>query len=180
MIEDVAHGLANTCRWAGQCERFYSVAEHSVLVSEIAIGFELEALLHDAAEAFMGDIVRPLKQLLPGYKEIETKVQEAILMRFGLRMPLPQEVKEADLRVCEAEKLQVMHDSSGPEQSFLSERVIVKYLKPEKAKRAFLDRYEHLRSLSQLQNSYPGDVDFYPFDAKNDGALSLLERVPAL
>src|SRR5438477_8188248 len=70
-IEDVAHGLANICRYAGQCRRFYSVAEHSILVSETALGFELEALLHDAAEAFMGDITRPLKQILPQYKKIE-------------------------------------------------------------------------------------------------------------
>src|ERR1700734_2059257 len=61
-IEDIAHGLANICRYSGQCNRFYSVAEHSVLVSEIAVGFELEALMHDAAEAFLGDITRPLKQ----------------------------------------------------------------------------------------------------------------------
>src|SRR5258708_39476115 len=64
-IEDIAHGLANICRYAGQCKRFYSVAEHSILVSQTAKGFEYEALLHDAAEAFVGDISRPLKQMLP-------------------------------------------------------------------------------------------------------------------
>jgi hypothetical protein len=52
-IEDIAHGLANICRYSGQCNSFYSVAEHSLLVSEVAKGFEFEALLHDAAEAFL-------------------------------------------------------------------------------------------------------------------------------
>jgi uncharacterized protein len=83
-IEDIAHGLANICRYAGQCKKFYSVAEHSILVSEIAVGFEFEALLHDAAEAFIGDITRPLKQLLPEYKKIESSVQRAVLGRFGV------------------------------------------------------------------------------------------------
>src|SRR5262245_14828098 len=53
-IEDIAHGLSNICRYSGQCKRFYSVAEHSLLVSEVAEGFEFAALLHDAAEAFIG------------------------------------------------------------------------------------------------------------------------------
>ena len=89
-IEDIAHGLANICRYAGQCRKFYSVAEHSVLVSETAVGLEFDALLHDAAEAFMGDITRPLKQMLPEYKKIEKDVEEAILTKFGLITPLPQ------------------------------------------------------------------------------------------
>src|ERR1700710_1218663 len=54
-LEDIAHGLANICRYAGQCRSFYSVAEHSIHVSQTATGFEYEALMHDAAEAFLGD-----------------------------------------------------------------------------------------------------------------------------
>ena len=48
-IEDIAHGLAHTCRYAGQADGFYSVAEHSILVSKVALGHEYAALLHDAA-----------------------------------------------------------------------------------------------------------------------------------
>ena len=83
-LSDVAHGLAHICRYAGQCSGFYSVAEHSILVSEVATGCELQALMHDAAEAFLGDVTRPLKQLLPDYKKIETDVEAAVLARFGI------------------------------------------------------------------------------------------------
>jgi len=103
-IDDIAHGLANICRYSGQCRDFYSVAEHSILVSETAKSFEFEALLHDAAEAFIGDITRPLKQLLPEYKKIEANVQRAILDRFGVLGPIPPQVKQSDLRVLAAEQ----------------------------------------------------------------------------
>jgi 5'-deoxynucleotidase YfbR-like HD superfamily hydrolase len=73
-----------------------------------AVGFELEALLHDAAEAFMGDITRPLKQMLPEYKKIENDVENAVLKRFGLTVPLSLRVKDADLRVLAAEQSQIM------------------------------------------------------------------------
>src|SRR5438132_13165538 len=83
-VEDIAHGLAHTCRYAGQCDGFYSVAEHSVLVSQIVQHAKLAALFHDAAEAFIGDMSRPLKQLLPNYIEIEKKIEHAIFQRLGI------------------------------------------------------------------------------------------------
>jgi uncharacterized protein len=146
-IEDIAHGLANICRYAGQCRKFYSVAEHSILVSEVAVGFELEALLHDAAEAFMGDITRPLKQMLPEYKKIEDEVETAILRKFGLRVPLPTEIKDADLRVLAAEQSQIMPTGTDDwvrELNIVPANVVVRHLEPEDAKRAFLGRYERL------------------------------------
>ena len=117
-IEDIAHGLAHTCRYAGQCQDFYSVAEHSIHVSTMCEEAKLEALLHDAAEAFIGDVTRPLKQLLPDYKRIEKAVEKAVFERFNLRTPLPVEIKEADLRVLAAEQAQIMapeHQRVGPQ-----------------------------------------------------------------
>jgi 5'-deoxynucleotidase YfbR-like HD superfamily hydrolase len=83
-IDDIAHGLAHVCRYAGQCRAFYSVAEHSMLVADTVSEFAYEALLHDAAEAFIGDVTRPFKQLLPDYKRIEATIEDAMIGRFGL------------------------------------------------------------------------------------------------
>jgi hypothetical protein len=147
-IEDVAHGLSNICRYAGQCRKFYSVAEHSLLVSEVAEGYEFEALLHDAAEAFLGDITRPLKQMLPEFKRIEMDVERAILDRFGVAGPIPSQVKQADLRVLAAEQRQIMPEGTDGwvrGQKVDPAPVIVRYLSPEDAKKTYLDRFEALR-----------------------------------
>ncbi len=69
------------------------MAEHSLLVSEVAIGFEFEALLHDAAEAFTATSRDRLNKMLPEYKRIEREVETAIFTRFGIPSPLPIEVK---------------------------------------------------------------------------------------
>ncbi|MGV1766073.1 hypothetical protein [Rhizobium rhizogenes] len=111
-IDDIAQGLSNICRFSGQCRRFYSVAEHSVYVSETVKCFKLEALLHDAAEAFIGDITRPLKQLLPQYKEIEANVEDAIYRRFNLKPEAKEFIKAADLRVLAAEQAQLMPEGT--------------------------------------------------------------------
>ena len=152
-IEDIAQGLANICRYSGQCSSFYSVAEHSVLVSEVAAGFEFEGLLHDAAEAFIGDITRPLKQILPEYKRIEREVETAIFERFGISsMPAP-EVKSADLRVLAAEQQQIMPKGTDwwvQSEKIIPAPVVVRHLPPDEAKQAFLARYEALRPATLL------------------------------
>lgn len=148
-IEDVAHGLSYICRYAGQCSEFYSVAEHSILVSDVSDDFAYEALLHDAAEAFMGDITRPLKQLLPEYRRIEAAVEDAIIERFDLDPAYRPVVKAVDLRVLAAEQEQVMASgcsdwarAAGIEPA----PIRVRHLPPSIAKRQFLDRYHSLRS----------------------------------
>lgn len=146
-LHDVAHGLAHVCRYAGQCRGFYSVAEHSILVSEVATGCELQALMHDAAEAFLGDVTRPLKQLLPEYREIETNVQAAILARFGIESSACSTVKSADLRVLAAEQQQIMPPGTNAwaARSGVSPAPIeVRFLRPEVAYERFLRRYAAL------------------------------------
>ena len=104
-VEDIAHGLSLVCRFAGQCQFFYSVAEHSWLVaSQVPPEFRLQALLHDATEAYIGDMVRPLKQGLPQYRQIEADIWGAIAQRFDVPFQLAPCVKAADNRVLLAER----------------------------------------------------------------------------
>ena len=100
VIEDIAHSLAMSCRFRGHCRRFYSVAEHSVLVSRnVPPADALAALLHDGAEAYLSDVPRPLKRFLPGFAAIEDRVEAAIAERFGLPHPMPASVKRVDTAI---------------------------------------------------------------------------------
>lgn len=90
-IEDIAHSLANTCRYGGHCQRFYSVAEHAVFVSvrleraQVARGIVVAGLHHDDAEAYLGDIPRPLKPLLgKSYERLTDRMDAAIIEALGL------------------------------------------------------------------------------------------------
>jgi|688.fasta_scaffold410662_3 5'-deoxynucleotidase YfbR-like HD superfamily hydrolase len=96
-IEDIAHALSQIIRFTGHSRAPYSVAQHSLLVAEIATPeHRLWALLHDASEAYLGDVASPLKTLLPEYRDLEEKFQKVIAGRFGLPWPMPAEVKHAD------------------------------------------------------------------------------------
>ena len=154
-IEDIAHGLANVCRYAGQCRTFYSVAEHSLKVSETCPDAPFAALLHDAAEAFVGDVSRPLKQLIPQYKLIEDGIETAILARFGLPTRLPPAVKTADMRVLAAERVQLMPTGAGePWRNDVEPAPItIECLVPRAAKAAFLRRFQTLHAAQTRAHS---------------------------
>lgn len=89
-IVSIATALGRICRFGGHCPKFYSVAEHCVHAYELARadGLSTEALkailLHDAAEAYIGDVVKPLKTMIPGYAEIERRIEAAIATRFDV------------------------------------------------------------------------------------------------
>jgi|ERR1035441_7510742 hypothetical protein len=98
-IKDIAHALSNCCRFTGHVRNFYSVAQHSVIVSELCEPENaLAGLLHDASEAYLSDISRPVKytQQMEGYREIEHKLEEVIFAKFNLDFPMTKDVKWAD------------------------------------------------------------------------------------
>lgn len=113
-ISDVAHALSFKCRYTGHSKRFYSVAEHSVLMAHYAheMGMAREVvtwcLLHDAVEAYLPDVPRPLKPFISNWREIEDNVEHAVAERFRLPLPTPPEVKELDTRILLTEAKHLM------------------------------------------------------------------------
>ncbi len=106
---DFSHSLALLCRYNGHCTRFYSVAEHLVRCSFVAPPeFAFEALMHDVSEAYLSDMPRPLKAMMPEYKALEKRVEEAICRKYKLPFPMSPEVKEIDNRMLLTEKDLIM------------------------------------------------------------------------
>lgn len=119
---DIAHHLSMLCRYCGACQRFYSVAEHSVGVLHVgtreakrrgmlSVNLQRHLLLHDAPEAYCHDLIRPIKRCIDGYAEIEGLNYDAICKRFRLRGLKPDEaalIKQADNAVLLAEQKYVM------------------------------------------------------------------------
>lgn len=111
-LEDIAHALAMNCRYNGHVERFYSVAEHSVVASlQCPPEYALVVLMHDAAEAYMTDVPRPIKQAWPEFSSHETGVLMAILGALGLPAIDVHgwaAITEADLRMLATEREQLL------------------------------------------------------------------------
>lgn len=148
LIDDIANGLAFCCRFAGQTRKFYSVAQHAVMVSRIVPPeHALAGLMHDAAEAYLGDVTRPLKELLPDYRVIEKQVEADIFAKLGIPYPLPACIKKADLVMLATEQRDLMpaHDdewASIADVEPLAETIVP--LPPEVARTVFLGRFAEL------------------------------------
>jgi hypothetical protein len=154
-IEDIAHALSNQCRYAGHCEEFYSVAQHSVIVSVTCAPRDaLWGLLHDAAEAYLVDLPRPIKrhsELGAQYRQLEEVLMAVICECFGLPLVEPASVKKADNVVLVTEMRDLMARpparwkeswANGP-----SPWVIYAW-SPKKAEQEFLQRFNYLTGRS--------------------------------
>jgi len=112
LLEDIGHALATTNRFNGHTYAPYSVAQHSVLMAQMMNSDHdrLWALLHDAPEAYMGDLAKPIKDGLPDFQLIEEDMMEVITGMFGLSIEMPATVKEADKRIFVTEVRDLMAD----------------------------------------------------------------------
>lgn len=158
VIQDIAHSLSMQCRFGGHTKSFYSVAQHCVLVSYIC-NFEdaLWGLMHDATEAYLVDVPRPIKRsgLMDAYLGFEDKVQEAICKRFGLIGKEPASVKRADtiLLATEARDLlpNLRTDWSIKETPLPFK---INPLGPREAKDAFMKRFFELTNMPGAYEHY--------------------------
>lgn len=148
-IEDIAHALSHICRFSGHCSSYYSVAQHSVLVSHHVDPMHAAwGLLHDAAEAYLCDIPRPIKHTsaFNAYREAEAKIERAVAERFCLPPRMPDAVKRADNALLATEARDLMPKREVKEWAWLPEPLglIIVPWTPEKAKAAFLARANEL------------------------------------
>jgi hypothetical protein len=151
-IADIAHSLSLQCRFAGHCRCFYSVAEHSVRVSRaVPPADALWGLLHDAAEAYLVDLPRPLKRFCEMgrlYAEIEDALMVHVAERFGLRMPMPPTVKHFDTVLLMTEKRDLMCAEPKPWED--TAEPLAEKIRPWSSKKSeamFMRRYVEVSAL---------------------------------
>ena len=154
-INYIAHCLSQICRFAGGTPRHYSVAEHSVIVSQIALNdnelilhgvnvvYALRGLLHDAHEAYVGDIITPVKELMTmlQVKTITDRIDAAICEHVGIDYTNGCHIiKRYDINLINAEKYKFYEIG---EKTMLSDRI--KYLSSRRAKQLFIGTYRGLK-----------------------------------
>jgi hypothetical protein len=152
-IQDIAHALAMKCRYTGHVKRFYSVAQHSVFASYIVPPVDaLWGLMHDASEAYLPDVARPVKRNMPGFREIEDRVMAAVADRFCLPWPMPESIHHADLVLLATERRDLM---AAPPYRWISTENIepiaatIEPLLPELAELEFLLRWKELNGAAE-------------------------------
>jgi uncharacterized protein len=148
-IQDIAHALSMLCRFNGHCNRFYSVAEHSVHVSKVIEPEHARwGLLHDAAEAYLSDIPQPVKQELTLFHEFEERLLKVVAERFGLPIDIPVEVKQVDMIMLATEKAALMGEEPATWEGIqepLDTSMILAW-SPDVAKTEFLKHFHELFS----------------------------------
>jgi hypothetical protein len=147
-ITDIAHALSNICRYTGHTSKFYSVAEHSIHVSRLVPAKDaFWGLIHDAAEAYVGDLNRPLKFHLPNYKRWEATVMSAVIKKFSLHPVIPNSVRLADDQMLVNEMRDLM-GGTKPDPMWMPTKTAYVDLhdpmSPEHAKLVFLNEYDYL------------------------------------
>jgi hypothetical protein len=148
-IRDIAHALSLLCRFNGHCHQFYSVAEHCVHISNIVPPqHAMWGLLHDAAEAYISDLPRPVKGQIPDFVRFEDDLLQLIMAHFEQPWPMPAAVKRADDVLLATEMRDLM--AEPPEPWGLGVDPLPDPIRPmsaPEAEAAFLQRFEQLSAL---------------------------------
>ncbi len=156
-IEDIAHALSNLCRWAGHTVGFYSVAQHSYLTaSQVPPEHKMAALLHDATEAYLVDIPRPLKKHLPEYQRIEHDLMKVIAKRFGFQFPFDPIVKKADEMMLAIEWDNLMVCRKPSKHTYLPRSLSCDT--PADAKKEFLSSFFAIKANAPLHVFYANNI----------------------
>lgn len=151
-LVDIAHHLSMICRFGGACPVFYSVASHSMYVADLLPPeLRIEGLLHDASEAYLGDMIKCVKRLCPDYANLEHVWELAIRDRFGLpTRPTPEVkalIKQADIAALLAERRDIFGDTARYDEIAAPGRYTCTPQAPVDAERLFL-QYAHDLGLS--------------------------------
>lgn len=155
-LNDIASALSKNCRFCGHVREFYSVAQHSYIVSTLVPEeYALCGLLHDASEAYLSDICRPIKPHLSNYYEIEERLMNVIAEVFGFPWPMPKVVKDVDTRLLATEQRDLRDRPTG-ERDPWSDHVEpysfeITPWAPETARVAFLRRFKEINNWRALR-----------------------------
>ena len=158
-LRDIAHSLSMQCRFTGHTKRFYSVAEHCVLMSRHVTDLDCKivALYHDAAEAYLGDVASPVKQQLPDYKKLEENIERRLFMWLDYSVPpyVKQLIKILDTRILLRERNELLLPVN---KSWIENEVTtpldvdIMCWPPAKAEEEFLKQSEEIRQLRTEEN----------------------------
>lgn len=154
-IRDIAHSLSLQCRYNGHVNQFYSVAEHSVILSyEVDPVNALAALMHDASEAYLTDVPRPIKGSFIGYYEYENRLMSVIAKKYGFDWPTNDQVKDYDTRILNDEREQLMGKGEY-EWDYYGEPlgITIEAWTPVLAEERFLDRFMDCCNVNELTNA---------------------------
>lgn len=145
---DIAHSLSMLCRYNGHVDKFYSVAEHCVILSHMVDRENAPwALLHDAAEAYIGDMSWPLKEKMPDFKLVESGIMSVLCTKFGLDPIQPDQVTEYDRRIVVDESAALMRPALIPWpalEGIAPLNVWIQGWSPERAKVEYELRFKQL------------------------------------
>ena len=134
-IKDIAHALSNTARFGGHLKQLYSVAQHSVYVATLVPEeLRLAALLHDASEAYLGDMPSPFKSMLPDFQYLENTLMSVIADKYDFEFPLHPKIKKADAILLEREWGTFVNGA----------RNCLFYMPPRQAEKLFLATFESI------------------------------------